>query len=68
MKGLWIRTSVKVDLTKEDKVTIGKPTSPRWELDIVVYSGGDNILYIEPLAKFPNPQVKIVIFSFGRTF
>ena len=38
----WVRTSVKVDLTKEEEVLIGRPSSPRWELDIVGYWGRDN--------------------------
>jgi hypothetical protein len=44
MDGYWVRTSVKVDLTKEEKVQIGRPSSPRWELDIVGYSGRENVL------------------------
>jgi hypothetical protein len=32
MEGHWVRTSVKIDLTKDDKVQIGRPSSPRWEL------------------------------------
>jgi len=31
-EGYWVRTSVNVDLTKEEKVRIGSPSSPRWEL------------------------------------
>ena len=46
MEGYWVRTSLKVDLTKEEKVSIGRPSSPRWELDIVGYSGRDNILCV----------------------
>jgi hypothetical protein len=46
MDGYWVRTSVKVDLTKEEKVKIGRKTSPRWELDIVGYRGRDNTLLI----------------------
>lgn len=46
MSGLWVRTSVKVNLTKEEKVRIGRPSAPRWELDIVAYSGRENILNI----------------------
>jgi hypothetical protein len=46
MDGYWVRTSVKVDLTKEEKVSIGRPSSPRWELDIVGYSGRDNTLRV----------------------
>ena len=47
-KGYWVKTSFKVDLTKEEKLRIGRPTSPRWELDVVAYKGGNNeILVIE---------------------
>jgi hypothetical protein len=46
MEGYWVRTSVKVELTKEEKRQIGRPSSPRWELDIVAYNGRDNLLKI----------------------
>jgi len=46
MEGYWVRTSVKVDLTKEEKVLIGRPSSPRWELDIVAYGGRKNVLRV----------------------
>lgn len=46
MEGYWVRTSVKVELTKEEKKTIGRPSAPRWELDIVAYSGRDNLLRV----------------------
>jgi hypothetical protein len=46
MEGYWVRTSVKVNLTKEEKRQIGRPSSPRWELDIVAYSGRDNLLRV----------------------
>src|SRR6266481_1477850 len=46
MEGYWVRTSVKVELTKEEKKAIGRPSSPRWELDIVAYSGRDNLLRV----------------------
>lgn len=46
MEGYWVRTSVKVGLTKEEKQLIGRHSSPRWELDIVAYSGRDNLLRI----------------------
>jgi hypothetical protein len=46
MEGYWVRTSVKVELTKDEKRRIGRPSSPRWELDIVAYSGRDNLLKI----------------------
>jgi hypothetical protein len=46
MEGYWVRTSVKVELTKDEKRQIGRPSSPRWELDIVAYSGRDTLLKV----------------------
>ena len=43
-KGYWVQNSVKVDLSKEEKIAIGRPSSPRWEIDLVAYSGGLNRL------------------------
>lgn len=44
----WVRESLKVDLTKEDKRKIGRPSSPRWEIDLVGYKGDSNeILAVE---------------------
>jgi hypothetical protein len=45
-EGYWVRNSVKVELTKEEKRAVGKPTSPRWELDVVAYSARDNLLNV----------------------
>lgn len=44
--GFWVRTSVKVNLTREEKHAIGRPSAPRWELDIVAYSGLENELLV----------------------
>lgn len=46
MQGYWVRTSVKVELTKEEKRRIGRPSSPRWELDVVAYQARDNVLKV----------------------
>ena len=46
LEGNWVRQSVKVELTKEEKRAIGRPSSPRWELDIVAYRGRDNLLRV----------------------
>ena len=46
MNGYWVRSSVKVDLTKEEKRLIRRPSSPRWELDIVAYQGATNTLTV----------------------
>ena len=45
-EGHWVQTSVRVNLTKEEKVRIGRPSSPRWELDVVGYRGRDNTLQV----------------------
>jgi len=56
MKGLWVRTPVEVNLQPEDKVAISKPTSPRWELDIVAYSGRDNLIYVVECKSYLNSR------------
>jgi hypothetical protein len=45
-RGYWTQTSVKVPLTKEEKYAINRPSSPRWELDVVAYRGATNELLI----------------------
>ena len=47
-KGYWVRSDFKVDLSKEEKRKIGRPSSPRWELDIVAYKPVKNeVLLVE---------------------
>lgn len=36
-EGFWTRQSVKVNVTKEEKREIGKPTIPRPEIDLIAY-------------------------------
>lgn len=43
-EGYWVKGSFKVKLTKEDKHKIGRPSSPRWEIDVVAYRPGDRQL------------------------
>jgi hypothetical protein len=63
-QGYWVRTSVKVDLTKEDKGSIGLPSSPRWELDVVAYKAGDNHLrVVECKSYFDSPGVRLKSFD-----
>jgi hypothetical protein len=45
-QGYWVQTSLKVEITKEEKVAIGRHSAPRWELDVVGYSGRDNELRV----------------------
>lgn len=44
--GYWVRTSVKVHLTRKEKQAINRPSTPRWELDIVAYGGRDGELLV----------------------
>lgn len=63
-QGFWVRTSVKVNLTKAEKVAIGRPSSPRWELDIVAYRGGDNhLLVVECKSYLDSQGVKFSAFD-----
>lgn len=45
-EGYWVQSSLKVELTKDDKAAIGRPSSPRWELDLVAYGGRRNELLV----------------------
>jgi hypothetical protein len=38
-EGYWTTPSFKIELTKKEKVSIGKASSPRWELDLIAYKG-----------------------------
>ena len=47
-EGYWTQTGFKVELTKAEKKKIGRPTTPRWEMDIVAYKGkGNDLLAVE---------------------
>lgn len=45
-QGYWVQTSVKVDLTKEEKRRIERHSSPRWEIDVVAYKAASNELLV----------------------
>ncbi|MCK4625580.1 MAG: hypothetical protein KAV00_09745 [Phycisphaerae bacterium] len=55
-EGYWVRTSYKVNLTKEEKRKIGKPSSPRWELDVVAYKPRSNELLVIECKSFLNSR------------
>ena len=47
-EGYWVQSPYRVDLTKQEKVEIGRPSSPRWELDIAAYKASLNrVLIVE---------------------
>lgn len=43
-EGFWTRQSYRINLTKADKVAIGKPSLPRPELDILAYKPVQNLV------------------------
>jgi hypothetical protein len=63
-QGYWTQTSVKVDLTKEEKRKIGRHSSPRWELDVVAYRGkGNELLVVECKSFLDSPGVECGAFD-----
>ena len=66
-QGYWVLSSYKVCLTKKEKVEIGKPSSPRRELDLIAYKGSTNeILAIECKSFLDSPGVQMQSFNGGR--
>jgi hypothetical protein len=50
--GFWVRYSVKINLSKHEKVEIGKATTPRPEIDIVAYKPIEKTLYLIEVKSF----------------
>jgi hypothetical protein len=65
--GYWVRHSFKVDLTKQEKVSIGRPSSPRWEIDILAYRAPENrVLAVECKSYLDSPGVDLTDLQGGR--
>ena len=63
-EGYWTRPSFKVELTKQDKVEIGRPTNPRWELDVIAYNGQRNeLLMVECKSFLDSTGVNVSAFN-----
>lgn len=57
--GYWVKSTFKVELTKEEKREIGRPSSPRWELDLIAYKGSTNkLLVVECKSYLDSPGVR----------
>jgi hypothetical protein len=57
-EGYWVRTSVKVELTKDEKHQINLPSAPRWEIDVLAYKARENaILAVECKSYLDSPGV-----------
>jgi len=58
--GYWVRQSFKVNLTKEEKVHIGKPSIPRPEIDLLALNlAQDEILALEAKSFLDSPGVDL---------
>lgn len=67
-KGYWVRTSFKVELTKDEKKAIGRPSSPRWEIDLVAYKGDANeLLAVECKSYLDSVGVRFSGFDEGQS-
>src|SRR5262245_13284801 len=63
-RGYWTLINVKVDLSKVEKRAIKRHSTPRWELDIVAYSGRDNeLLVVECKSFLDSPGVECGAFD-----
>ena len=57
-QGYWTHPTFKVELTKDEKRQIGRPSSPRWEIDVVAYKGSTNeVLAVECKSYLDSPGV-----------
>jgi hypothetical protein len=62
--GYWVRKSVKVQLTREEKRAIDRPSSPRWEIDLVAYRGSSNeLLVVECKSYLDSAGVRLASFD-----
>ena len=55
-EGYWVRQSVKVEISKDDKKTIGLPTMPRPEIDLVALNVKENELLLVEVKSFLDSQ------------
>jgi hypothetical protein len=51
-EGFWVRSSYKVRLRASEKLRIGRPSAPRWEVDLVAYKAGTNELRLVECKSF----------------
>lgn len=63
-EGYWVRQSFKVNLTKEEKQSIGKHSIPRPEIDILAYKPNENKVFaIEAKSFLDSPGVRVSALS-----
>ncbi len=66
-EGYWTTTAYKVDLTREEKRAIGRPTTPRWEIDVVAYNSAANeVIAVECKSYLDSVGVRMAHFTGQR--
>lgn len=56
MEGLWVRRSVKLELNANEKRRFGSASAPRPEIDVLAYSGRDNLLRVVECKSYLNSR------------
>jgi hypothetical protein len=66
--GYWTEIDFKVELTKDEKRAIDRPSSPRWEIDVIAYKPRSNqLLAIECKSYLDSHGVAVAdLFADGR--
>ena len=63
-EGWWIRQGFKVELTKEEKREIGKPSMPRHEIDILAYKPAQSeLMWVECKSYLDSTGVPVGAFT-----
>jgi hypothetical protein len=57
--GYWVKYSFKVELSRTEKRRIGRPSCPRWEIDVLAYKPASNeLLAVECKSYLDSPGVR----------
>ncbi len=55
-RGYWVRTSFRVDLTKQDKRDLDKPSLPRPEIDLIAFNPKQNVIVLFEIKSYLDSQ------------
>lgn len=68
-EGYWVRTSVKVELTREEKLRIGRHSAPRWEIDLIAdHAARNELLALECKSYLDSGGVQAAHFQPGSKY
>ena len=62
--GYWVMQGYRIELTKEEKRRIGRPSQPSWEIDLLAYKPGDGeLLIVECKSYLDSTGVSVELFA-----